>query len=282
VTCRDGTPSSFVVLATADLRHWDAYGQGGMATMGVFTSGLGTVFTAATVNWGNTLHDPVLERITRNVLDRLSASPAERDDDGWEVIGPVADLRALAAWGRTLYAVDADGTLLHRELCAQNLRWQAGPPARTGGPQRGLRGLAVPREAMAGVSVGLYGVTAGGRLVLLDQGAWRDLGPAPADAVGLAVADCAFYVATASDELWRLPFGQHGWELAGDSAGAVCLAGANGRLFAAGATGRLATMVPGSPWTEHRLHLPSEVFTAYSGLLVAGGRDAPLRWRSVR
>lgn len=325
VTCRDGTPPSFVVLATADLRHWGAYGQGGMATMGVFTSGSGTVFTAATVNWGNTLHDPVVDRITRNVLDRLSTAPSPE----WEVIGPVADVRALAAWGRTLYAVDAEGTLLSRELCGQNLRWQplnpqsnlhtqegdpsheghtpqegdpplGSHPSLGGGPPHGgrpslesgpsgegepvgeIRGLAVPREAMNGVAVGLHGVTSGGRLVQLDQGVWRDLGPAPADAVGLAVADCAFYVATAEGELWRLPFGQEVWELAGDAAGAVCLAGANGRLFAADATGRLATMVPGSPWTGHPLQVPSEVFTAYSGLLVSAGRDSPLRWRSVR
>jgi hypothetical protein len=45
VTCRDGTPASFVVLATADLRHWSSGGQGGWATMGVFSLGRGTVST---------------------------------------------------------------------------------------------------------------------------------------------------------------------------------------------------------------------------------------------
>ena len=99
-TGRDGTPPSFVVLATADLRHWRRYGQGGMATMGVFSLGAGTVFTASTVNWGNTLHDPVVDRITRNVLNRL-ASPV----NGWEVIGPRDSIRALTVCDSQLYGV---------------------------------------------------------------------------------------------------------------------------------------------------------------------------------
>lgn len=272
VTCTDGTPASFVVLATADLRHWSAYGQGGWATMGVFTSGLGTVFTAATVNWGDTLGDPVVERITRNVLDRLSAGPRH----GWEVIGPVADLRAMAVLGRTLYAVDANGCLVSRELCGQNLAWSAVAEAGD------LVGLAVPREAAGGVSQALHGVSRSGRLVRWDRGEWRQIGRAPAAAVGLAVADCAFYVATNAGELWRLPFGAREWEPDGSSAGAVCLAGMNGRLFAAGAGGRVLTRIPGSAWEEHPVRVPGEVFTAHSGLLVAGGPGEPLRWSRVR
>ncbi len=44
-----------------------------MATMGVCGLGRGTVCNAATINWGSTLHDPIVDRITSNVLDRLSA-----------------------------------------------------------------------------------------------------------------------------------------------------------------------------------------------------------------
>jgi hypothetical protein len=42
------------------------------AVMGSFTRG-GTVFSAGTTDWSHGLdgHDPVVERITRNVLDRL-------------------------------------------------------------------------------------------------------------------------------------------------------------------------------------------------------------------
>ncbi|WP_342775151.1 N,N-dimethylformamidase beta subunit family domain-containing protein, partial [Nonomuraea diastatica] len=72
---RDGAPPSLVVLATADLAHWRRYGRAGAATMSVHRLGAGTVFNAGTINWGNTLHDPALARITRNVLDRLSQPP---------------------------------------------------------------------------------------------------------------------------------------------------------------------------------------------------------------
>ncbi|WP_143590694.1 N,N-dimethylformamidase beta subunit family domain-containing protein [Thermoactinospora rubra] len=272
VTCRDGTPSSFVVLATADLRHWSAYGQGGMATMGVFTSGLGTVFTAATVNWGNTLHDPVVERITRNVIDRLSSgSPG-----GWTTIGPPADLRALAVLGRTLYGVDADGRLLRRELCGQNVPWE--PLAAVAD----VRGLAVPREAAAGWGVGLYGVTGAGGLLLLDGEGWREVGDAPPGAAGLAIADCAFYVATAAGELWRRGFGEQSWTPAGSCAGTVSLAAANGRLFALTADGRLLTALPGGTWEPHAREVPGRVLAAHAGLLLTGGPGEPLRWRPMR
>ncbi|WP_157247767.1 N,N-dimethylformamidase beta subunit family domain-containing protein [Nonomuraea typhae] len=272
-TCRDGTPSSFVVLATADLRHWSTYGQGGMATMGVFTSGLGQVFTAATVNWGNTLHDPGVDRITRNVIDRFSAAgPA-----AWEVIGPGADLRAMAVFGRTLYAAGAGGGLLKRELCGQNLPWTTATAA-----PAGLRGLAVPREAAGGRGVALYGVSADGRLLQLDGQTWRDLGAAPEQAVGLAVADLAFYVATEGGQLWRQVFGSATWESAGTSAGAVTLGGMNGRLFAVDAYGRLLTKLPSGAWEEYGLAVPGSVLTAHAGVLVAGGRDVPIRWRPFR
>ncbi len=283
VTGRDGTPPSFVVLATADLRHWSSYGQGGMATMGVFTSGLGTVFTAATVNWGNGLDDPVVDRITRNVIDRLSSARGGH----WDVIGPAADLRALAVLGRTLYAVSAGGTLLARELCGQNLPWL---PV---GTADGVCGLAVPREAAGGIASGLYGVTAEGRLLRHDGSRWREVGPAPEAAIGLAVADCTFWVATSSGELWRQVFGTDGWEHMGSSGGAVSLGGMNGRLFALDAGGRMLTRLPVSPaegtaaehdgaaWEPYADAVPGSTFTAHAGLLVTAGRGMPLRWRQV-
>ncbi|WP_431906787.1 N,N-dimethylformamidase beta subunit family domain-containing protein [Nonomuraea jabiensis] len=84
-TGRDGTPPSFVVLATADLSHWRRYGKGGAATMGLHRLGSGTVFNAGTINWGNTLDDPALATITRNVLNRLSHPPTTPT---WDPIGP--------------------------------------------------------------------------------------------------------------------------------------------------------------------------------------------------
>ncbi|HVA49331.1 MAG TPA: N,N-dimethylformamidase beta subunit family domain-containing protein [Pirellulales bacterium] len=85
-THRDGTPETFVVLGTcparwhADDALWydrfprDADGAPatGAAVMGVYTRG-GTVFTAGTTDWphGLTGEDLTVERITRNVLERL-------------------------------------------------------------------------------------------------------------------------------------------------------------------------------------------------------------------
>ncbi|GAA0355474.1 hypothetical protein GCM10009530_00690 [Microbispora corallina] len=282
VTCRDGTPSSFVVLATADLRHWSAYGQGGWATMGLFTRGRGTVFNAATVNWGNTLHDPVVDRITRNVLDRLSR-PARTE---WEVVGPVADLRALAASGRTLYAVSTDGVLLTRELCGQNLRWR---PIGSGG---GVLCLDAPREAAGGLATGLYGVTPAGvlrhRPDTQEPADWADVGRVPPDTVALAVNDSTFFAATSRGRLWALPFGDLArtgpspWRDAGDSGGAVALSGSNGSLYALGAGHRVRTRPAAAApaaWTDLGEAPGATVLAAHAGRLVSAGAGRSLRWR---
>lgn len=82
-THRDGTPAGFEVLCTApaqwhpdDCEWYDRWEKGrqGRAVMGVYTRG-GTVFTTGTTDWSHGLRggDPVVARITRNVLERLSA-----------------------------------------------------------------------------------------------------------------------------------------------------------------------------------------------------------------
>ena len=107
-TGRDGTPEDFTVLASAPARLWsgdelpsryrtgepsdlewtaaEVFGDASPehvarlaynhAVMGVFSRG-GTVFNAGTTDWAYGLagRDPFVERITRNVLDRL-AGPA--------------------------------------------------------------------------------------------------------------------------------------------------------------------------------------------------------------
>ncbi|MDX2036429.1 MAG: DUF6605 domain-containing protein [Isosphaeraceae bacterium] len=84
-THRDGTPKTFTILATAPARwhpddcewyeKWEK-GRTGAAVLGVYTRG-GTVFTCGSTDWSHGLRgrDPKVERITRNVLDRLSAAP---------------------------------------------------------------------------------------------------------------------------------------------------------------------------------------------------------------
>ncbi|MFL6129642.1 MAG: N,N-dimethylformamidase beta subunit family domain-containing protein [Mycobacteriales bacterium] len=73
----DGTPPDTTVLGVADLRP-HGWGFGNAAGTMVVRDGAagrrGTVFNAATTDWARVLgagRDPVVERITRNVLDRL-------------------------------------------------------------------------------------------------------------------------------------------------------------------------------------------------------------------
>jgi hypothetical protein len=243
-TGRDGTPPSFVILATADLRHWRRFGQGGYATMGIFRLGAGTVFNAATVNWGNTLDDPVVERVTRNVLDRLSG---RQPPPGWEVIGPPADLVALAACGQRLFAVDGHGGLLSREAGGQNLRWAPVDDA------AGVICLTAPREAVAGLALGLYAVTVDGVLCYRDavttRAAWTELCPAPDGTAAIGIADGTLYAVTGTDELWYLPFvrlagGERAWTRIGPAGGTIALTGMSGRLYAIDRTGRVRTRPP--------------------------------------
>jgi hypothetical protein len=105
-TGEDGTPSDFVILGVGTLADTDAAAgpdkgwqfevrenreQGPRAaTMGLYTRG-GIVFTAATTDWTRVL--PVnrhVERITRNVLNRLSARAVR-------IVGPLSGGRACVA-----------------------------------------------------------------------------------------------------------------------------------------------------------------------------------------
>ena len=81
-TYRDGTPKSFQILATCPARwapddcYWyDRFPKDreGAAVIGTYTQG-GTVVTVGSTDWAHGLSgkDPVVDRITRNVLDRLS------------------------------------------------------------------------------------------------------------------------------------------------------------------------------------------------------------------
>jgi hypothetical protein len=76
----DSTPEGFVILGIADLTGWQDFHASGpgvgnlAATMGYFERG-GTVFTSGTSDWSRVLSSgqaPVVETITRNVIDSLS------------------------------------------------------------------------------------------------------------------------------------------------------------------------------------------------------------------
>jgi hypothetical protein len=80
-THKDGTPETFTVLSTCPARwhpddaewyeKWEK-GRTGNAVMGVYTRG-GTVFTSGSTDWAHGLRggDQAVERITRNILDKL-------------------------------------------------------------------------------------------------------------------------------------------------------------------------------------------------------------------
>ncbi|MBT6239858.1 MAG: hypothetical protein HOI50_16005, partial [Verrucomicrobia bacterium] len=81
-TYQDGTPPSFQILCTAparwhpdDCQWYDQWenGRAGNAVLGIYTRG-GTVFTCGSTDWSHGLSgkDPIVEQITRNVLNRLS------------------------------------------------------------------------------------------------------------------------------------------------------------------------------------------------------------------
>ncbi|MGS2641563.1 N,N-dimethylformamidase beta subunit family domain-containing protein [Streptosporangium sp. LJ11] len=273
-TGRDGTPPSFVILATADLRHWHRYGQGGMATMGVFGLGAGTVFTASTVNWGNTLHDPAVDRITRNVLDRLSVRAG-----GWETIGGADEVGALTVFDSLLYGATSGGSLLTREVSDQNLRW------RPAGTAPALVALATPREATAVHPIGLYGLTADDRLVYRDpEHGWITLADGPRGGVGLGMVNGELFAA-AAEGLWLFDPETSGWSLveAGAGAEAVALTAMNGRLYMADADGRIRTRLPvATPagWTDLCDAGGCTVLTGHAGTLIGTARDRPLLRRA--
>jgi hypothetical protein len=81
-THRDGTPDSFTILASApaqwhpdDCQWYEQWenGRKGNAVLGIYSRG-GTVFTCGSTDWAHGLRggDPVVERITRNIMDKLS------------------------------------------------------------------------------------------------------------------------------------------------------------------------------------------------------------------
>jgi hypothetical protein len=276
----DGVPladnSDFVILATADLRHWRAYGQGGFATMGIFELGQGKVFNAATVSWGNTLGDPVVERVTRNVLNRLSAPRT----GSWETIGSGAE--AIAACEHRYFAIDG-GVLLTRPAGGQNLRWQAI------GDADGTVCLASPSEAAAGLAVGLYAVTSLGALRFREPVAadapWEDLGIAPQGTVALAICDGTFFAAT-STALWALSLagvaaGDLAWASVEAVTGVVALTAMNGRLYALDSAGNVRTRLPVTEPSGWECFVTAQGFSTiagHRGRLIASGRGRSLAW----
>ncbi|WP_437280257.1 N,N-dimethylformamidase beta subunit family domain-containing protein [Sorangium sp. So ce375] len=245
------TPSTFVVLAVADLRHWRAQGQGGLSTMGIYRRG-GTVFTAASVDWAAPFDRgtaPEIERITRNVLEKLSRRDPEH---GWQRAGSAPRIVAMTGAEGTLFAATEDGALLWREPSGQNLPW------RSAGVARSVIAMASSVEAEADQPLGIFLLTADGRLFfrepLREEVLWRPAGAAPG-IVAMATARFDLFAATRDGLLLTRPTrgGDVPWKPVGRAEGVVAMAAINGKVYAVTGDGRLSWRTPvrhESPWVS--------------------------------
>jgi hypothetical protein len=284
VTGRDGTPGSFTVLATADLRHWEAYGQGGSATMGIFTAGRGTVFNAGTVNWGRGLDNPVVSRITHNVVSRLSRPPKKQPE--WLAAGTREQVHALAGGGNLLWAaVGPPGRefLARREACTQNLPWRQTVPF------PGAVALAFPRDAVENAPRGLYAACRDGGLLYRaaadDHGRWQPLGQAPVSPRALAAAADRLFLVGSDASLWSCSLtavaeADPPWKQEPTMpVPAIGLTSLNGRLVMLGSDGKLYERLP-RPDVTWRLWRDADgctVIAGHAGSLYGKAPDMPLR-----
>ncbi|WP_086668160.1 N,N-dimethylformamidase beta subunit family domain-containing protein [Lentzea kentuckyensis] len=191
VTGEEGTPLTFTILASADLRGWG--GKPGRVTTGVFSRN-GTVFNAATTDWIRVLgSDPVVTTVTRNVFARLS----RRVPWDWEHIGHANQGRALTSLSGKLYIATTDNRLWRRYPVGADVPWRD-------------IGHANHIIALAGSGDTLFCVTDDNRLwwrepVETDTG-WTPIGTGPAlGTKALAAASGMLYASDPTGALWRAP-----------------------------------------------------------------------------
>jgi hypothetical protein len=279
-TGRDGTPPSFVVLAVADLRRWRAEGQGGMGTMGIHRSA-GTVFTCGAADWAEALEtSPEVDRITRNVLSRLSRRYPDSD---WERIGDAPGVIAMTAAENKLFAVTSDGALLFREPTGQNLRW------RRIGEAPDVVAI-TSSEAVEGRPVGLFLLTRSGAILfrepVLDEVVLQPVGGA-ADVVAIAAASAYLFGRTRGGRLVVRPLagGDVAWTDLGDAAGIAVLASGTRKLWAidgAGAVRHREPVMVEAPWLPSGIDAPdTAALVGAGGKLFAAMRGGALLWRDA-
>jgi hypothetical protein len=276
-TGRDGAPPTFVVLAVADLRRWRIGGQGGYATMGIHR-GVGTVFTAASVDWADTLAtSPAVERITGNVLRRLSAPPAAQ---GWEPIGDASGVVAMAAFENRIFGVTRDGALYARDPVGQNVAWRP-----IGVVEQAIAISSC--EAVTDRPAGLFLVTHGGRL-LFREPVLTEVLPDPVgsavDIVSIAAGGVDLFGITRDGHLVVRPMAGDDlpWETIGDAQGVVILGTEGRKLWGVGAEGRLLWREPvrrPAPWTELAHAAEIVALAGSGGMLYAATRGGTLLWR---
>ena len=288
-TGKDGSPLNLQILATADLRHWRYSGQGGFATMGVYTNG-GTVFTAGAVDWGGGLGDPVIARITANVVNKLSQpapGPAYSlpvlnwPPHAWEYVGAAPDILAMTGYvERLLFAVNANDQLLVREPVGEEVPWQYA------GPAEGVKALAVPAIGLGQ----LIGANGDDELVLrepVSAGAPWEL--TLEDIRGVVALACMYpeqlYLVNDDQELWLVNIKSGDELLIGSAPEITALAAHDGKLFAATADGSLLcreTVAANIEWTIiDQVPDGTRALGAYNGALFAATDSDELWWRTA-
>jgi hypothetical protein len=96
-TGADGTPLDFVILGIGALTGelWQDFPGGNFtATMGLYANNE-TVFTSATTDWSpvrTNANSPEVNRITRNVLDRLKSRGAQTAERGSRLVDSKAPI----------------------------------------------------------------------------------------------------------------------------------------------------------------------------------------------
>jgi hypothetical protein len=251
----------------------------------------GLVFTAGSVQWADKLDgsSPVVERITRNVVGRLSGKCG---GDAWERVGHAIDVCAMAACEERLFAATRDNRLRWREPVGQNLDWvEIGetPHQRTAWAAADLvLAMAAPAEAASDRPVGLYAVTCGATLWWREPVAyagWTAVGHA-GSAVAMAAANSWLFAATRENRLRARPTsgGDAAWQDVGHADNVVAMAGLSGKLYCVTADHRLWWRQPvlsGAEWTPIGTAKNVVALAAAAGKLFAATSDGALWWRDA-
>jgi hypothetical protein len=280
VTCRDETPPSFVILATADLRDWEPLGKWGWATMGLFRRN-GTVFTAASVDWANGLEFPesATRTITANVLRKLGSRALTGE---WQLAGDATDIVSMTAYHGDLFAVASDNRLLSRRPVPQNIPWSAFLPATDAAR---IVALAAGDGINSSFGFRLYAATDDNRLLwrrLDGVSDWEDIGHA--NRITAMVLSQAALWAASDDRLWlRNPWKIDDlWQNVGPAIDVVAMAAIDSMLFAVTADGRLWNREPlwkDIVWTKMGRADDVIALAASGGKLFGVTRANELLWR---
>ncbi|MGP6157880.1 MAG: N,N-dimethylformamidase beta subunit family domain-containing protein [Vulcanimicrobiaceae bacterium] len=179
----DGTPRSFVVLATADLTDWGPGGQAGRATLGLYQRN-GIAFTAGTVNWAGGLRGSApVATITSNLLDALAGPAAPQlpisnpGFEQWDGANPAGwTLDGAGSLGGD--SADADASANQMRFSGGGGNFNLKVDASAGETWAGYPGLNCAANTAYGVGCWAKSDSAGATLRLQTTDSWTDIAQA--------------------------------------------------------------------------------------------------------